>query len=248
MKAVNTGDAVVGDANADDSLVREQGKKARQVGAGRVRRDLQAAGGPVADTPRLVRPDSGNAGMPSGRLPQIVPQRRVPARPIQAFSQWCRIPPLTRRRSRMPRMRTVKSASCDSLVSPVVGRVRDHVGDEIVQRGLPAWMVIQHGREQRAKREGVRAAGDEPGAVGGVLHRVVEQERLLPPGLGRGHPRLLRLGPSRCVSCTNPCTNLADDWNLPVSLPSALPSLRHLSAATHMHRRCTDGSNLPDGL
>ena len=60
-----------------------------------------------------------------------------------------------------------------------VGRVRDHVGDEVVQRGLPARVVVQHGREQRAEREGVRAAGDEPGAVGGVLHRVVEQERLL---------------------------------------------------------------------
>src|ERR1035441_4609313 len=93
MKAVNTGDAVVGDANADDSLVREQGKKARQVGAGRVRRDLQAAGGPVADTPRLVLPDSGNAGMPSGRLPQIVPQRRGAAPPAPAVTPWGRRTP-----------------------------------------------------------------------------------------------------------------------------------------------------------
>ena len=49
--------------------------------------------------------ESGNAGMPSGRLPQIVPHRRVPARLIQAFSQWCLTPPLTRSRSRMPRIR-----------------------------------------------------------------------------------------------------------------------------------------------
>ena len=60
-----------------------------------------------------------------------------------------------------------------------LGRARlgDHVRDQVVQVRRTA-AIVQDRRDERAEGEGVGAAGDEPGAVRRVLHRVVEQQRL----------------------------------------------------------------------
>ena len=56
-------------------------------------------------------------------------------------------------------------------------RLGDHIRDQVVQVRRAA-AVVQDRRDERAEGEGVGAAGDEPGPVRRVLHRVVEQQRL----------------------------------------------------------------------
>ncbi len=168
----------------------EQSADERQVG--RLVRGCAGGHRPVqehvpaqrGDRPRIVEDDLGGGG--AGQLqgaarpgPQPELHDRREGEPVADELPDLRAAGvLTGEQAVDPRL-VVQVRRDDRGQRPGVGRRAggggDQIGEQVVERHRFAGPQLPD--EQRAQRERVRSVGDEPGAVRGVLHRVVEQQR-----------------------------------------------------------------------